>query len=121
MKIFSTTIRTCARWWRKAAISAWKIRPDGRKQLRDPGLVLPTYKRLAAAGQIEISTTPFYHPILPLVCDSDIAAVSHPGVPLPAAFRYPEDARKQLQLAREYYRALGTARGPLAVGRLGVG
>ena len=37
----------------------------------------------AARGQIEISTTPYYHPILPLLCDSNIAGVSHPDVPLP--------------------------------------
>jgi alpha-amylase/alpha-mannosidase (GH57 family) len=36
------------------------------------------------------------------VCDSNIAAVSHPNVSLPARFRYPEDARTQLQMAREY-------------------
>src|ERR1700691_98843 len=57
---------------------------------------------MAASGQIEISTTPYYHPILPLLCDSNIASVSHPGVPLPPAFRYPEDALKQLQMARQY-------------------
>ena len=55
-----------------------------------------------ASGQIEISTTPYYHPILPLLCDSIIAAVSHPGVPLPPRFRYPQDARRQLVLARDY-------------------
>ena len=33
---------------------------------------------MAASGQIEISTTPYYHPILPLVCDSNIAGVSIP-------------------------------------------
>ena len=53
-------------------------------------------------GQIEISTTPYYHPILPLLCDSNIAGVAHPNVPLPPRFRYPGDARRQLQLAREY-------------------
>src|ERR1700730_3081767 len=55
----------------------------GRKQRQIVGLVLPTYQRLAKTGQIEISTTPYYHPILPLLCDTDIAAVSHPGVALP--------------------------------------
>ncbi len=44
------------------------------------------YKDFAARGQIEISTTPFYHPILPLLCDSNIAGVSHPYVPLPSRF-----------------------------------
>ena len=74
----------------------------GLKQREIIGMVLPTYAKLAQSGQIEISTTPYYHPILPLLCDSNIAAVAHPNVPLPPRFRYPDDARKQLQLAREY-------------------
>jgi alpha-amylase/alpha-mannosidase (GH57 family) len=74
----------------------------GEKQRELVGRVLPEYRARAALGQIEISTTPYYHPILPLLCDSDIAAVSHPGVPLPPRFRYPDDARWQLVLAREY-------------------
>jgi alpha-amylase/alpha-mannosidase (GH57 family) len=72
--------------------------------------VLPVYREFAARGQIEISTTPFYHPILPLICDSDIGAVSHPGLPLPPRFRYPEDARVQLARARSYiYDKFGVA------------
>lgn len=74
----------------------------GEKQRDIVGKVLPEYQRLATTGQIEISTTPYYHPILPLLCDSNIAGVAHPGVPLPPRFRYPEDARRQLALAREY-------------------
>jgi alpha-amylase/alpha-mannosidase (GH57 family) len=74
----------------------------GEKQREIVGKVLPEYRKLAATRQIEISTTPYYHPILPLLCDSDIASVSHPGVPLPPQFRYPQDARRQLALAREY-------------------
>ena len=73
-----------------------------RKQHEALGRVLPVYKEFAAKGQIEISTTPFYHPILPLVCDSEIAAVSHPGVPLPPRYHYPDDAREQLRRARAY-------------------
>jgi alpha-amylase/alpha-mannosidase (GH57 family) len=75
-----------------------------RKQRESLERVLPTYREFAARRQIEISTTPFYHPILPLICDSDIAAVSHPGVALPRTFRYPEDAREQLLRARTYMR-----------------
>ncbi|MBZ5580204.1 MAG: glycoside hydrolase [Acidobacteriia bacterium] len=74
----------------------------GERQREIVGKVLPEYRKLAGTGQIEISTTPYYHPILPLICDSDIAGVSHPHVPLPPRFRYPEDARRQLALAREY-------------------
>jgi len=73
-------------------------------QLEFLGLVLPVYRDAAQRGQIEISTTPFYHPILPLICDSDIARVANPGTPLPRrAYRRPEDAREQLRLAREYH------------------
>ena len=41
-----------------------------------------------AAGRIEISTSPFYHPILPLVCDTNLGAVSSPGL-APAAEPFP--------------------------------
>lgn len=74
----------------------------GEKQRKIIGMVIPAYKRAAASGQVEISTTPYYHPILPLLCDSSIASVSHPGVPLPPVFRYPQDAKRQLELAHRY-------------------
>src|SRR5713101_2197706 len=45
------------------------------KQLELLTLVLPAYRQAAASGQVELTTTPFYHPILPLVCDSDVARV----------------------------------------------
>jgi len=72
------------------------------KQRQIIALVLPAYQQIAARGQIEISTTPFYHPILPLLCDSNIANVSHPYVSLPSRFCYPNDAREQLQRARQF-------------------
>jgi alpha-amylase/alpha-mannosidase (GH57 family) len=66
--------------------------------------VLPEYRLAAARGQIEISTTPYYHPILPLLCDTDIARVSNPHTPLPQpAFRFPQDARAQLLRARQFH------------------
>ena len=76
-----------------------------KKQLEFLRMVLPIYRDAAARGQIEISTTPFYHPILPLICDSDIARVANPSTPLPRrAYRRPEDAREQLRRAKEYHR-----------------
>ncbi len=60
--------------------------------------VLPAYAEAAQRGTIEISASPFYHPILPLVCDTDQGAVAHPGIRLPQSpFRRPEDAREQLK------------------------
>jgi len=55
--------------------------------------VVPRWKRLAERGQVELSTTPYHHPILPLVCDSDAAARALPGIPLPPRFSRPDDAR----------------------------
>jgi alpha-amylase/alpha-mannosidase (GH57 family) len=66
--------------------------------------VLPEYRLAAARGQIEISTTPYYHPILPLLCDSDIASIANSHTPRPVPpFRYPQDAREQLRRARDYH------------------
>jgi alpha-amylase/alpha-mannosidase (GH57 family) len=74
------------------------------KQLELIAAVLPEYRLAAERGQIEVSTTPFYHPILPLLCDTDIARVSNPHTPLPhPAFRHPDDAREQLLRARHYH------------------
>ena len=61
------------------------------------GRVLPAHGAAAQKGSIEISATPFYHPILPLVSDTSAGAISSPGLPLPQnRFRHPEDAREQL-------------------------
>lgn len=75
-----------------------------RKQREILAKVLPIYREFASAGRIEISATPFYHPILPLLCDTDIASVAHPRVPLPPRFRYPQDARLQLERSRGFIR-----------------
>jgi alpha-amylase/alpha-mannosidase (GH57 family) len=59
--------------------------------------VMPAHGAAAHRGGIEISTSPFYHPILPLVCDTNMGAVSSPGLSLPQnRYRHPEDAREQL-------------------------
>jgi alpha-amylase/alpha-mannosidase (GH57 family) len=66
--------------------------------------VVPLLRRLVASGQIEVSTTPFYHPILPLLVDSDIARVSVPDVQLPRqTFRHPEDALEQVRKAAAFH------------------
>jgi alpha-amylase/alpha-mannosidase (GH57 family) len=66
--------------------------------------VLPAHADAAKKGSIEISATPFYHPILPLVCDTNAGAASSPGLPLPQnRFRHPEDAREQLVRALDLH------------------
>ncbi len=61
--------------------------------------IIPSYRRLLDRGQVELSTTPFFHPILPLIIDTDTARRARPDLPLPARFRAPEDAEQQLQRA----------------------
>lgn len=68
-----------------------------KKQREFLAMVLPAYAAAAKRGTIEISTSPYYHPILPLVCDTDAGALAHHGLPLPEQrFRRPEDAREQI-------------------------
>lgn len=58
-------------------------------------------------GQIEITTTPFYHPILPLLINSDNAKIPQPFDILPSPpFKYPGDAMVHVVKAVEYYKSL---------------
>jgi alpha-amylase/alpha-mannosidase (GH57 family) len=69
--------------------------------------VIPEYRAAADRGQVELSTSPFYHPILPLLCDTDIYLRTHPTAPVPRpAFRHPEDAAEQLKRARSCHARL---------------
>jgi alpha-amylase/alpha-mannosidase (GH57 family) len=64
--------------------------------------LLPLYRAAAARGQIEIATSPYAHPILPLLIDTDAAREAMPAAPLPARFRAPEDARAQVEEALRF-------------------
>jgi len=81
------------------------------KQLELLARVLPEYRAASDRGQVELSTTPFYHPILPLLCDTEIARAANPhSPPVQPPFRRPEDARNQLLRARQYHeRVFGRA------------
>ncbi|MDP8262115.1 MAG: glycoside hydrolase family 57 protein [Candidatus Ancaeobacter aquaticus] len=68
--------------------------------------IIPVYKSYQDKGQIEITVSPFYHPILPLVIDTDIAKRSMPHAPLPERFRAPDDALKHIQKSVDYYNRL---------------
>ena len=39
--------------------------------------VLPAYAEAAQRGSIELSATPYYHPILPLLCDTNVGRAVH--------------------------------------------
>lgn len=69
--------------------------------------IIPVYKRLQEKGQIEISATPFYHPILPILYNTDFARRAHPKSLLPSLpFRHPEDVREQILRAADYHEML---------------
>ena len=69
--------------------------------------VLPAYAEAAKRGSIELSATPYYHPILPLLCDTNAGAESSPGLNLPTRhFRHPDDATLQIQRALDSHEAL---------------
>jgi alpha-amylase/alpha-mannosidase (GH57 family) len=73
--------------------------------------IIPAYRDMAATGQIELSFSPFYHPILPLLCDTDIARVAMPGVHLPRQrFAHPEDAEQQIESGIKYFTSLFNCR-----------
>ncbi|MDJ0925153.1 MAG: glucodextranase DOMON-like domain-containing protein [Acidimicrobiia bacterium] len=59
--------------------------------------VLPLHAELWESGQIEVSTTPLAHPILPLIADTQLALVGDPtGVQPDNRFRQPLDAVNQV-------------------------
>jgi alpha-amylase/alpha-mannosidase (GH57 family) len=64
--------------------------------------IMPTYRALAERGQVELTTTPYYHPILPLLVNMECARTAMPGVPMPGHWKpVPDDAREQLRRAVE--------------------
>lgn len=66
------------------------------EQLKVMRAIVPEHRRLARAGQLELSMTPFFHPILPLLIDTDRATIDLPGATHPPRFAYPEDADAQV-------------------------
>jgi len=63
---------------------------------------------LLSRGQIEISFTPYYHPILPLLLDSSCAQEGLAGVLLPERFSFPDDAKWHVEKSMlEYERIFG--------------
>ncbi|MBN1384293.1 MAG: alpha-amylase/alpha-mannosidase [Elusimicrobia bacterium] len=67
--------------------------------------VLDIHKKFQDKGQIEVTTTPFYHPILPLIIDTNIARVGMPHVFMPKTrFQYPQDAQIHIDKGVELYK-----------------
>ena len=66
--------------------------------------VLPYHAELQRQGQIEVTTTPYAHPILPLIYNNQLALVGNPSAIMPEkTFAYPEDAAAHLDLSVQMY------------------
>jgi alpha-amylase/alpha-mannosidase (GH57 family) len=69
--------------------------------------IVPAYRERRESGRIEVSFSPFYHPILPLLVDTDSARVALPNIVLPRKrFAHPEDADVQVSQAAAMYQSL---------------
>ena len=81
------------------------------KQMEILRQVVPLHQQLADSGQVELTTTPFYHPILPLLFDKKLAREAMPDVKLPRySGGYPEDAELHVRRAVEFHtHAFGAA------------
>lgn len=56
--------------------------------------VIGRYRNLSERGQVELSMTPYAHPIMPLLFDIDSAREAMPDAPLPTCEHYPEGAER---------------------------
>lgn len=66
--------------------------------------IIPTYKRRLEDNKIEISTSAYYHSILPLVIDNDSAKINTDENNLPRnKFKHPEDALAQINKSIEKF------------------
>lgn len=82
---------------------------DDKKIIADAELkimkaVEPIHRYLQDKGQIEVITTPYFHPILPLIYDTDLMSIAMPNAPRPKKrFHHPEDALWHVEAAAAKY------------------
>ncbi len=66
--------------------------------------ILPQHRKMQDSGQLEVTTTPYTHPILPLLADTNSGRVAIPQMTLPEShFQYPQDISRHLQKAKQMY------------------
>lgn len=74
------------------------------KQKEIMARILPQHKQMQDAGQLEVTTTPYTHPILPLLADTDVGRVAVPQMNLPQQrFQWAEDIPCHLRKSWEMY------------------
>ncbi|MBW4693006.1 MAG: glycoside hydrolase [Lyngbya sp. HA4199-MV5] len=66
--------------------------------------IVPQHRNMQDAGQLEVMTSPYTHPILPLLADTDAGRVAVPNMTLPnQRFQWAEDIPRHLQKAWTMY------------------
>lgn len=66
--------------------------------------VVPVHKQMQDNGQIEVTFTPYAHPILPLLVDTNLAQIAVPDIKLPTIrFTHGDDAIQQIQRGMQLY------------------
>ncbi len=102
-------------FWDDPEIAAWLEKDRGftlgdrqriySKQREIIKRIIPKHKQMQDNGQLEVTTTPYTHPILPLLADTDSGRVAVPGMELPKErFQWSEDIPRHLNRAKEMYR-----------------
>ncbi len=67
--------------------------------------IVPQHRKMQDAGQLEVTTSPYTHPILPLLADTDAGRVAVPDMKLPERrFQWEEDIPRHLQKAWDMYK-----------------
>ncbi|MGB3519731.1 MAG: hypothetical protein WBA43_24985 [Elainellaceae cyanobacterium] len=66
--------------------------------------IIPQHRKMQEQGQLEVTTTPYTHPILPLLADTNAGRVAVPGMELPNhRFQFAEDIPRHLQKSWDLY------------------
>ena len=95
-----------AKWLEKGKNFKFKDRQNiYAKQQEIIRQIIPQHKKMQDQGQLEITTTPYTHPILPLLSDTNVGRVAVPDMPLPQErFQWEEDISRHLDKAWDIYR-----------------
>lgn len=74
------------------------------KQQEIMSRIVPQHRKMQETGQLEVITSPYTHPILPLLADSDVGRIAVPSMNLPQnRFQWEEDIPRHLRKAWEMY------------------
>lgn len=78
-----------------------------KAQRENVSKIVSLHKELWERGQIELTTTPYYHPILPLLIDSESAREAMPAITLPTNhIAAPTEAEVQLEKGIQFFESI---------------